>query len=804
MESIAHIRESDHKIQSVEQHLLDVKNLAEQYGEKIGIKHIAGLAGLLHDFGKFTLEFKAYIEQAVFHPENPPQKGSVDHSTAGGKFIYDLLHSPSSTPYERILAEVVGNAVISHHSYLRDFIGPSLNSAYLKRVTDSEGKLKEYHFSKECFYRYAMSEGEFAEYVNKALVELKSILNESPKQIFFLSKYIFSALIDADRTNTRQFEENTENVSSSYDRLFEDYYGKLNAHITTLRESDQADHPINVLRTKMSEQCEEYARKPSGIYKLSIPTGGGKTLASLRYGLKHALTHQKQRIIYIVPFTTIIEQNAGEVRRILKDDHNVLEHHSNVIEDINEDILEEQEEAEQNKRNKLKLARDNWDSPIIFTTMVQFLNVFYAKGNRNTKRLHNLSNAVLVFDEVQKVPVHCVSLFNEAVNFLKNDCKSSILLCTATQPSLQYVTRSLDVNAEGEIVQDLDIVEKAFRRVDMIDKTVDGTMDNEDLADWLQYQMDVTPNILVILNTKTVVRRLYEKLKERNVPVFHLSTSMCAAHRREQLEEIKTLLEKEAPFICISTQLIEAGVDVSFQCVVRSLAGLDSLAQAAGRCNRHGKFDKRPVYLIDHAEEKLDRLKEIEVGKRIVSKMLVDLQQKPLSHGGNLLSNQAMEFYFREFYAAFENDVNYYVRGLSQTMVTLLMSKKKNNPYVKEYLSKHQSHLPLMIGASYQTAAENFRVIDDITTAVIVPFEGGKEIIAEFNSGAWEKDTTSLFKRAQQFTINLYQHELKRLSNESGLEVFLDGQVFALREGFYSEEYGLDLEGAGGMGDLFL
>ncbi|GFZ76855.1 hypothetical protein GCM10008018_22900 [Paenibacillus marchantiophytorum] len=449
---IAHIRESDGKIQTVEDHLSGVQALAEVYGEKLGVKHVTGLAGLLHDMGKYTDEFKSYLLEAVNNPDAPPKRGSVDHSTAGGKLLHILFHTDKLSMYPALLAEIVGNAIISHHSYLHDYLSPKLESPYLNRV-EKALDVQEFERSKGCFFKLVMSEAKLEEYAAEAAKELEIYLDKpSPATIecklMFLSKFIFSALIDADRTNTRLFEENIA-VESQQDRnvLFESYYEKLMKEINAYQAREDAQTPINLLRREMSDQCDAFAEKPSGIYTLSIPTGGGKTLASLRYALKHARLYDKKRIIYVVPFTTIIEQNARDVRRILDDDAHILEHHSNVVDDADDE--DEEIDGLINTRQKLKLAKDNWDSPIIFTTMVQFLNTFYAKGSRNIRRLHNVTESVLIFDEVQKVPVSCVSLFNQALNYLKIYGEASLILCTATQPALDYVERKLDMNADA-------------------------------------------------------------------------------------------------------------------------------------------------------------------------------------------------------------------------------------------------------------------------------------------------------------------------------------------------------------------
>lgn len=793
---IAHIRDRDKAKQSVKEHLRETQFLAEWYGTKLNLKHVAGLAGLLHDLGKYSDVFQTYLYQAVFEPERATYKrGEVDHATAGGRLLFERFHQANNTIYEKLLAEIVGNAIISHHGNLHDYISPSIESDFLRRVKEKD--LLEYEIVVERFFNEVMSEEAFATYVERALVELEQLMTLSSKQSFFLTKFIFSCLIDADRTNTRQFEAEEQTVIPvSHKQLFTSYYDTLLTHLDHLKASPKAATRINLLRSGMSEQCDQFAEKQSGIYTLSIPTGGGKTLASLRYALKHAKIHDKKRIIYIVPFTTIIEQNAEEVRRILNADEHVLEHHSNVVDDAwvmdDKDVGDEPEDGFINKKERIKLAKDNWDAPIIFTTVVQFLNVFYAKGNRNTRRLHNLSHSVLIFDEVQKVPTKCVSLFNEALNFLKEDGSSSVLLCTATQPTLENVSHSLIKDRDGEIVDDLANVEDAFKRVEIINQT-NEPMTNEQLSEWVENHVEEWGSTLIVLNTKKVVKELYERLKKGNVPVFHLSTSMCASHRKVALRTIRERLDEGIPFICVTTQLIEAGVDISFKCVIRSIAGLDSIAQAAGRCNRNGEDELKPVYIIDHAEERLSKLKEIKIGKSVSEKIFSYYQSE------DFLSAQAMKSYFTSFYEQLQIDLNYFISDLNKDMTKLLLVSKKDSDYVNAYKKKTRAHLPLGLVGSYKTAAKYFNVIDQPTTAVIVPYGEGKEIIAMLESNDWIDDLSKLLKKAQQFTVNVYPHELNELKQTNAVIPHLDGAIWILKEYAYSEEYGLDLAGEGGL-----
>jgi len=769
VEFIAHVRSDDQVIQSVRQHLVDAKILAEDWGRPLGLSNVCGLAALLHDMGKYSDAFQHYIRRAVSGEK--VKRGEVDHATAGGRLLFDTLKGKSS---KQLLAEIVSNAIISHHGNLHDYVQGE-DSPFLQRVEVKT--LEEYEVCKQRFFDEVISEVDFNDYVEVAHRQLWSYLKRIGATVpnsSFLTKLIFSILIDADRTNTRQFEENK--IDSGLTDYLTVYKGRLEQHITRLSTSSIVS-PINALRQKMSEQAMHHAKQPSGIYTLSIPTGGGKTLASLRYALHHAIHYQKRRIIYVVPFTTIIEQNAQVARAVLKTNE-IVEHHSNVVQ------LDDVSEDEMNLQSKLNLAKDNWDAPIIFTTMVQYLNTFYAKGNRNTRRLHHLSEAIVIFDEVQKVPTKCVSLFNESLNFLKNGLSSSVILCTATQPALDFVKHRL--TSDGEMIQDLPVVVEAFKRTE-IEVLSDG-FDTDRLGLFVQDKVITNQSVLIILNTKTVVRRLYESLKASfsEDEVYHLSTSMCAAHRKYILEKINKRLDTGKRVICISTQLIEAGVDVSFQCVIRSFAGLDSIAQAAGRCNRHGEVERRTVYLIDHIEESVSKLTDIAKGQEIVKRLVVDLERDSTAYGGELLSPLAMRRYFQEFYQLREVDLDYPVKGSTETLAPMLFEGTKNRHRI--------SDTPLLLVARHRTVADNFHVIEQLTDDVLVPYgDKGKELIALLNGDVNWEDARKWLKESQQYTISIYNHERQALEQSGGIVSLLDGRLLVLQPTAYDEQYGLNL-----------
>lgn len=815
MSYIAHIRQKDREIQTVQDHLTEVQQGAERAGEKIGIKNLAGIAGLLHDMGKNTDEFLHYIREAVSNLDKPPRRGSVDHSTAGGRLIHERYHTSDTTPQSKVTAEWIANCIISHHQGLRDYISPDQTSPYIERVVTKE--LKQYEQAKEEFYKHTSPEhlDTLFELATSELQHYIKIIKDHklpPITGSLLMKYMFSCLIDADRSNTRRFEENeTSSEPVDYRSFFQKSYTLLSQHLAGLEQGESANTPINQLRREMSQQCEEFALRPSGVYTLSIPTGGGKTLASMRYALKHAIKHKKERIIYIVPYTTIIEQNAAEIRSVLQDDDMILEHHSNVIDDKFEDCREADDGETYEVRTKnLKLARDHWDRPIIFTTMVQFLNTFYAKGTRNVRRLHQLSNAVVVFDEVQSVPVHCISLFNAALNFLHVIGRSSLLLCTATQPGLDFVKHKLHFSNEPEIIQDLDHVERSFKRVEIHDLTQQSSTGwgAEELSSFVQDQMREVNSVLVILNTKMAVRKLFETLNEvewlqdEGIQIVHLSTNMCPAHRKavfsgnEEQEGLIQRLAKGERIICVSTQLIEAGVNISFECVVRSLAGLDSIAQAAGRCNRHGKDAIRNVYIIRAADEVLTHLPEIKIGADKTERVLQEFRDNPASLGNDLLSSAAITRYFEYYFYEIEDKMHYPIKKLEQKNLFDLMDR--NRYYVDAYKNRHAKLPEVLNHYAIATAEKYFEAISNNATAVIVPYgEKGKRLILDFNGDVEPNELGDLLREAQQYTVNIYDQELRQLEKNGDVIHLLHGHVLALREPAYSEHFGVEPKGEG-------
>ncbi|MBB4822798.1 CRISPR-associated endonuclease/helicase Cas3 [Sporosarcina luteola] len=812
---IAHMRKADYKIQTVQEHLTSVSTLAKTYGKKAGFASMASLAGFLHDMGKNTKAFSDYIENAVKETGQPLER--IDHSTAGAKFLYETyyvtepkIHSELIT---NLVVEIVGMSILSHHSGLQNFLQiDGSQSDFFRRVCREDLP----YFEEACagFTGIPGNKEKVDTLYNESFEEMKEFSNSLKRlqknswttgggnaqrvsPLIFNSlamKYIFSCLIDADRTDSRRFDEgDTSSLHTLNQAFFNKSYKNVMAQLEEWENDPKATKPINRLRAEMSKRCGDLGKESSSIYQLSIPTGGGKTFASLRYALQHAQAKSKDRIIYVVPYTTILEQNADAVRRIIQNKEMVLEHHANVLDDTASEG--EPDYYRQAIQKKLQLARDNWDHPIIFTTMVQFLDAFYAKGTRKARRLHNLANAIIIFDEVQTVPVKHIPLFNSAVNFLHHFGNSSIVLCTATQPTLAKTKYPIIMGEDVEMVRNLPDVVSAFERVSIENKVETEGWTAEKISDFAINEIEVKQSLLIILNTKKAVLNVYQQLKSKtDIPIYHLSTSMCPQHRKDILKIVnKKLNSPQEKVICISTQLVEAGVDISFECVIRSLAGLDSIAQAAGRCNRHAESDKGIVYIIRAKDEALTRLPEIALGQKVMEEDI--LSRKELTK--NLLSPAAIQTYFDFYLKKAEREIQMTNSELNIELIELLERPSK-------YLAAVPSESPkTFMGSMFKTLESRFEVIEAPTTAVLVPYGEGKNLINLLNEeiDCYEK-LNDYLKQTQQYCVNVYRHTLQSLASDGLIVSLYNDSIYALKDGGYHDEYGLEMEGEGTLGKL--
>lgn len=799
---ISHIRKTG-EIQTNKEHLEDVRKAAAIFGAKAGLKNFLTLAAILHDMGKETQLFQEYLENAVSNDDHT-ERGKVDHATAGAFYIFHQYHHGGRN--ERLTAEMLAMIIAYHHGGLSDFVNMECRSEFMDRMEKS-ADIFSFEEAKSNYFQACFTEKEVEELFQSAVFEIKSIREQIEEiglpeelNIALLTKFAYSCLIDADRLDTYCFMQ-SESLSQvlgnriDWNPLSQKLEKKLASFKMKAGAGDE-EKQVYELRRRVADQCLSFAKEPNGIYRLTVPTGGGKTYSAFRYALAHSNLFHGEHIYYFAPFLTILDQNVKDMRDALDlasmDQDTLLEYHSNVLQG-------EKTEWEQ-------LMAERFEASIVFTTLVQFLNSFYEKGTRSIRRLHQFANSVLIFDEAQAVPYHCIHLFNAALNFLVELCGATVILCTATQPELEQTAKPIRSRNSGEMIGDVRGLFAQLKRTQVADRRKPKGYTIDELSDFVWEKAKLEGNALVILNKKKQVESLYQKIKEENealdvdsqFEVYHLSTHMCPQHRLDILEKLEDCLQDHKKVICISTQLIEAGVNISFRCVVRGLAGMDSIAQAAGRCNRHGEAGMtKTVYLVNIADEDLSKLREIDWGRDQTISVLNYFSDDEESFDGSLLSPKAIETYFNCYYNRDKQLMDYPVKNaLSNVTVMSLLSK--NLVCVENYNENNAVPLDLECSHGHKTAAETFEVIPGGTIAVVTDYKKGAEIIADLNGMRDLEKMKLCLKQAQRYSVNLYQWEFDELCRNKGIVALWDGAVYALAEGFYSDETGI-LLGGGAM-----
>ncbi len=805
---LAHIRGKDKEEQPLTNHLQTVSKLAGEFAGKIGLIETGEALGLLHDLGKASDEFQRYLlsGEGIITPDSDQyidpiaMRGKIDHSTAGAQVIYENLWEKGQQ--EKVAAQVLALCIASHHSGLIDCLTPDGKDNFQKRMgkedakthrTEATGNLKEIQDETA-----RLLSDKVPEQISSVLQKLQEKGVDSKDtyrfKIGLLIRFLLSCLIDADRLDTADFELPHNTYLRNYGQYhpWQTLIQRLDKKISEF-ESKEMKNEVDELRNQVSQACLVASAKPKGIYQLTVPTGGGKTFSSLRFALHHADEHNMDRILYVIPYTSIIDQNADEVRKILEDrdkggnylDRVVLEHHSNLTPD------------EETKRQSL--LSENWDAPVVFTTQVQFLEALFGSGTRSVRRMHQMANSVIIFDEIQTIPIRCVYMFNLAIRFLVNNCKATVVLCTATQPLLDKIEPSqfaLPIKPENKIIVNEKNLYQELRRVEVFDRrTPDGWQDDE-VAELASQQLQEKGSVLIVVNTKSSARSLYQAIAEKqSTAVYHLSTNMCPAHRLIVLDEIKDKLQRNEPVICVSTQLIEAGVDIDFGAVIRYLAGLDSIAQAAGRCNRHGhRHLKGNVFIVNPAEENIDKLKSIKEGKNVSKRILQEYLTSPDRYEHDLIGLEAMHQFY-EYYFYRRKDVMGYpigknsLAGREDQLFRLL----SGNPLsVNAYQRINGTPSPNPFNQSFRTAAKSFQVIDSHTRGVIVPYtDTGKEIINELCAAFEIEKMFKTIRKAQRYSVNMYSHDFEKMTRIQAVrEVQKGSGIYYLSEQYYSDQLG--------------
>lgn len=774
---IAHIREKEGQIQTVEEHTRGVMDLAEKYSLSVKISNIMKLTALLHDTGKMNIDFNEYIKGKTKY-----KRGDIDHSYAGAKYIIELSSEMNGKSVSET-ALFIARIIISHHG-LHDWVDENYKDYLEYRIEKSEryqeicDGIKTLANDDELKNILSAAAKEFAEIKSKlySLCEKNSVRFSFYMGMF--ERFAESILIDADRTDTAEFMDGITFSETDAAVIQKDMLEKLNKKCDLFREKTDR---ISRLRMDISDRCAEYANSERKICRLVVPTGGGKTLSSLRFALNYCRKFGKKKIFYIAPFMSILEQNS-DVLRSVAGDYALLEHHSNIISEI--DDAEELGEYE--------TRCDRWDAPVIATTAVQFLNTLFSGKMSSVRRFHTLENSVIIIDEVQSLPIKCVYLFNLAMNFLSNFCGSVIVLCSATQPTFEEVKHKLLLDKEESMTGDYSEDFIRFKRTELVTDIRAEQYTFKQAADYAYDKFLENNNLLMILNTKKAAAELFKMLKEKcndETEVIHLSTFMCPAHRKEKLGHIRTLLEENKPVICVTTQLIEAGVDISFNCVIRSAAGTESIAQAAGRCNRHGKDDIRPVYVINIKDEKLGiGLEQIRRSRDV----FIGLAEKDRF---DMMSNEAMRNYFKKLYSEYENsdigrdELEYYAGELS-LLDLLSKNHKRVSGLANEKELKYRAQ-------AFKTAGKLFKVIDEDTRDIIVPYnKEAEEIILQLNSAISSDTAARLLRKAQKYTVSVYPSFFKKMLENNKMFMLNYGEICALNKSCFDNDLGIKSEDA--------
>jgi CRISPR-associated endonuclease/helicase Cas3 len=717
--------------QALHDHLSRVAELGSVRGEKFGAARAAALAGLMHDLGKYTQGFQRRLEGGP----------RVDHATAGAREARGLVLQPSS---DHIVAQAVAHAIAGHHAGLPDSIGD---------VSSLDARLKKDFEPLDAIWR-----AEIKPPADGLTPRFDWEKDRLAYQFAFLGRMLFSCLVDADFRDTERFYAHAEGRSVDQDwPLLPDLIGDLISRFDRYMSKKQAsatDTPVNRLRAEILAHVRATSSAGRGLFTLTVPTGGGKTLASLAFALDHAKRHRLDRIIYAIPFTSIIDQTAGIFRKVLGKNV-VLEHHSSIDE---EHIADENREHKREAPDKLRLAMEDWGAPVVVTTNVQLFESLHSNRPSRCRRLHNLAKAVIVLDEAQTIPRPLLRPCFAALNELARNYKTSIVFCTATQPALDApeLKSVLTLPTDCELAPEPTRLHHGLRRV-RLRHLADVTDDQ------LLCELSETWHGLVIVNSRAHALVLYRKAAEQGLEgVIHLTTRQYAAHRREILNNVRRLLKDGAPCRLIATSLVEAGVDLDFPRVWRAEAGLDQIAQAAGRCNREGSrpIEESIVSVFRSPEHKMPRE---------IAQLAGDMGRIIKDHAGDLLSPAAMRDYFGEGYWRLGED-------------------RLGEKFLEAYRVSAGD-----VSFDYRQVAENFRMIESGLLPVIIPVEQRPRDILEKLRGGFLTAGRAAAK-LQSYIVQVPPKARNRLlanGHVRFVEGFRDQFAELVSTSLYEEETGL-------------
>ena len=717
--------------QTLQNHATNVGNLAAAFAQIFGADEIACYTGQLHDLGKYSLPFQKRLKGEV---------KSVDHATAGAKVAIER--------WGNVIGKLMAFCIAGHHAGLANGNGEG----------DSRRTLKQrlaLQFGADIPALDNLWQQEIKLPKNLSAPPLKADAHHPFFSYAFFTRMLYSCLVDADYLDTEAFYLNLENktvergdypdlnaLQHNFNQFINDFRRRI-AQAPEQTEAEKRNAALNRLRSEILDHAVEQAVQPQGLFTLTVPTGGGKTFTSMAFALEHAKRHGMRRMIYVIPFTSIIEQNAAEFRKAFGElgEQAVLEHHSTF------DDGKLQNEA---TKDKLRLASENWDAPIVVTTAVQFFESLFADRSSRCRKLHNIAGSVIILDEAQMLPLNLLLPIMQAIKELAQNYRSSVVMCTATQPAVQ---------AENGFYRGFENVrEIAPKPTALFDKlcrtTVQhiGTQTDADLLAKLAEH----PQMLIIVNNRRHARSLYDQAKPLD-GTFHLTTLMCAKHRSQKLDEIRGRLKSGEPCRVIATSLIEAGVDVDFPLVMRAEAGLDSVAQAAGRCNREGKRPSENSFVWIFAPEEQWKAPPELAAQAAVMRLTAD------SFSDDLLSTQAVAAYFAELYQ---------LKG----------SELDNKKILKMHNDTGQS-----LDFPFQTIADKFHMIESHMQPLIIPFDGEAENL--ISSLQHADHIGGLLRKLQPYTVQIPEKALAAL--------YKAGRIESINEKNFGKQFytliGLDL-----------
>ncbi|KAB2927898.1 MAG: CRISPR-associated endonuclease Cas3'' [Candidatus Contendobacter sp.] len=706
----------------LEDHLRGVAALAESFAAAFDAGDWAKLAGLWHDLGKYRPAFQRYIRGASGYDAHiETASGRVDHSTVGALHAMERMKG---------LGRILAYLIAGHHAGLPDWQSAETPASSLAHRLRQPNLLAE-----------ALAQSPPTDILNAPL----PTSNPGQRDLALWIRLLFSCLVDADFLDTEQFMA-PEKIGwrGQYPALAE-LEPRFEAYMATLAARAD-DTPVNRMRALVLERCRDAAQQPLGLFSLTVPTGGGKTLASLAFALRHARRHGKRRIFYVIPYTSIIEQTADVFRGVFGDDA-VLEHHSN---------LDSEQETPRSR-----LACENWDASLIVTTNVQFFESLFAARPSRARKLHNIINSVVILDEAQLLPPDFLTPILGAIRELSRHYSVSFVLCTATQPALAS-QRGFDWRFDGlddmrEIVGDAAAVRELHKQLRRVEVTLPEDLHAPTSWEALAAELAAHPRALCIVDRRDDARLLHGLLPAGTV---HLSGLMCGQHRAEAIAAIKQRLAAGEPLRVVSTQLVEAGVDLDFPVVYRALAGLDSIAQAAGRCNREGRLANlgRVVVFVPPTEPPKGHLRQArDAGRQLL------LRRPP-----DPLAPELVNEYFQSLY---------WRKGAERLDCKEIMTLLKNNNRFE---------------FSFRTAAERFQLIPETQTPVIVRYGDSERLLARLARAGDDLDRKTL-RQLQRYVVNIPRRIHQRLLTDGAIEERRPG-VYVQVAPLYDPEIGLRIE----------